>query len=293
MASPPAILFCHCAYSDAIDAGRRREVFQALSASGVAFAATPDLCAMAARRDPALHRIAQAPAARIVACHERAVRALFDAAGAPLGAEGVEVLNMRATDARAILRSLLGPGAETIELPPAPPAPPQPSGEEWVPWFPVIDRDRCGNCKQCLNFCLFGVYATDEDDRVFVANPANCKTNCPACARICPEAAIVFPKHDQAPINGGPPEKAEPGAGPVKVDVAEVLRGDVYAVLRRRQGRSGPAGRPACSCAAGGPAEELGIPPEVLAASPRLRAALEKWRESPAGEGDEPRHEDS
>ncbi len=293
MASPPAILFCHCAYSDAIDAGRRREIFQTLSASGAPFTATADLCAMAARRDPALQRIARAPAAKIVACHERAVRALFDAAGAPLGTDGVEVLNMRTTDAGAILQSLLGPAAETVQPPPEPLRPPEPSGEDWVPWFPVIDRGRCRNCKQCMNFCLFGVYATDEDDRVFVAAPASCKTNCPACARICPTTAIIFPKHDQVPINGAPPEEGEPGAGPVKVDVAEALRGDVYAVLRRRQRRSRPAAQPACSCAAAGLAEELGIPPEVLAANPQLRAALEKRREPPPGEGDEPRNEDS
>jgi ferredoxin len=41
------------------------------------------------------------------------------------------------------------------------------------------------------------------DDRVRVMNPANCKNNCPACARNCPSEAIIFPKYGRSPINGG------------------------------------------------------------------------------------------
>ena len=25
-------------------------------------------------------------------------------------------------------------------------------------WYPVLDREHCTNCRQCENFCLFGVY---------------------------------------------------------------------------------------------------------------------------------------
>ena len=49
-------------------------------------------------------------------------------------------------------------------------------------WYPVVDRDRCTDCRQCLEFCLFGVYAV-EDDRLAVAEPDNCKPGCPACLR--------------------------------------------------------------------------------------------------------------
>ena len=56
--------------------------------------------------------------------------------------------------------------------------------KSWVPWFPVIDYDRCTNCKQCLSFCLFGVFGADADDRIEVQNPDQCKTGCPACSRI-------------------------------------------------------------------------------------------------------------
>ena len=72
----------------------------------------------------------------------------------------------------------------------------------WKPWFPVIDYDRCTNCMQCLSFCLFGVYGVDGEKRIEVRNNDNCKTNCPACSRVCPEAAIMFPKYKSGPING-------------------------------------------------------------------------------------------
>jgi len=77
-----------------------------------------------------------------------------------------------------------------------------PTPGAWRPWFPVIDYDRCTNCMQCLSFCLFGVYGVDEGKRIQVQNNDNCKTNCPACSRVCPEAAIMFPKYKAGPING-------------------------------------------------------------------------------------------
>jgi NAD-dependent dihydropyrimidine dehydrogenase PreA subunit len=79
---------------------------------------------------------------------------------------------------------------------------------DWRPWFPVIDYDRCTACGQCAAFCIFGVY-THQPDRVLVTRPANCKNNCPACARVCPAGAIIFPKHTAAPINAD--DTAAPG----------------------------------------------------------------------------------
>lgn len=77
-------------------------------------------------------------------------------------------------------------------------------------WYPVIDRDRCVGCRACLQFCLFGVYELDPDGQVLVARPDNCKPGCPACARICPEGAIIFPLCDEPAIAGAPGTLMQP-----------------------------------------------------------------------------------
>ncbi|HEV7868630.1 MAG TPA: ferredoxin family protein [Chthoniobacteraceae bacterium] len=104
----------------------------------------------------------------------------------------------------------------------------------WKPWFPVIDYDRCTNCMQCLSFCLFGVYGVDGDKRIQVQNNDNCKTNCPACSRVCPEAAIMFPKYKAGPINGDVVSEGDLQKEKMKVDISALLGGDVYAMLRLR-----------------------------------------------------------
>ncbi|MBL7133505.1 MAG: ferredoxin family protein [Phycisphaerae bacterium] len=255
--SPPTIFYCHCANADIISQDVRQAVFTGLRASPAAFEPTSDLCGLAAERDPLLKRIASSRNIRIAACHERAVRWLFATAGAPLPDEGVKIVNMTSGSADEILTALLagvpcGSCCGQSERPE-----PQAAAEgQWKPWFPVIDYDRCTGCKQCLNFCLFGVFEISSDDKVRVANPANCKLNCPACARICPETAVIFPKHPSPPINGGTVDDDQAHAEATRVNLQELLKGDVYEVLRQRDGRKvaqdiqqAMEERAKCSCA--------------------------------------------
>ncbi len=81
-------------------------------------------------------------------------------------------------------------------------------------WYPVIDYSKCLVCGQCHDFCLFGVYSTDDQNRPQVTEPENCKPGCAACARICPQGAIIFPLYagDEG-IAGAP--GARPAAAPV------------------------------------------------------------------------------
>jgi Pyruvate/2-oxoacid:ferredoxin oxidoreductase delta subunit len=71
-------------------------------------------------------------------------------------------------------------------------------------WYPVIDYSRCTNCMECLDFCLFGVYGVDVQDRILVESQDNCKRGCPACSRVCPEHAIMFPDYKTPAIAGAP-----------------------------------------------------------------------------------------
>ena len=107
--------------------------------------------------------------------------------------------------------------------------------EAWKPWFPVIDFDRCTNCMQCLTFCLFDVYGVDKNQQITVQNQDNCKTDCPACSRVCPEVAILFPKYGKGPINGDVVREQDIQREAMKVDISTLLGGDLYGSLRTRQ----------------------------------------------------------
>lgn len=105
---------------------------------------------------------------------------------------------------------------------------------KWKPWFPVIDYQRCTNCMQCMSFCLFDVYGVSTEGKIKVQNQNNCKTDCPACSRVCPEVAILFPKYRFGPINGDEVSADDVRREAMKVDISALLGGDIYAALRDR-----------------------------------------------------------
>jgi Pyruvate/2-oxoacid:ferredoxin oxidoreductase delta subunit len=113
----------------------------------------------------------------------------------------------------------------------------QPAAGGWKPWFPVIDYTRCTNCMQCLSFCLFDVYGV-KDGKIQVQNQDHCKTDCPACSRVCPEVAIMFPKYRHGPINGDVVSADDIRREAMKVDISALLGGDIYAQLRDRSAKA-------------------------------------------------------
>ena len=88
-------------------------------------------------------------------------------------------------------------------------------------WYPVIDYSRCTNCMECIDFCLFGVYGVDALDRILVEQQDSCKKGCPACSRVCPENAIIFPQHKTPAIAG-----AQGEVGGLKIDLSKLFGGD-------------------------------------------------------------------
>ncbi|MCS7159363.1 MAG: ferredoxin family protein [Gemmatales bacterium] len=89
-------------------------------------------------------------------------------------------------------------------------------------WYPVIDYSRCTNCRECLNFCLFGVYSVTEDGLIYVQHQDECRKGCPACSRVCPEHAIIFPEYKSPAIAG-----ASFGGGieALKIDLSKLFGG--------------------------------------------------------------------
>lgn len=86
-------------------------------------------------------------------------------------------------------------------------------------WYPVIDYSRCTNCMECIDFCLFGVYGVDHADRILVEEQDNCKKGCPACSRVCPVNAIIFPEHKTPGIAGAAGGPAED----FKIDLSKLF----------------------------------------------------------------------
>ena len=86
-------------------------------------------------------------------------------------------------------------------------------------WYPVIDFDKCTNCMECVDFCLFGVYGLDGQETILVEQPDNCRKGCPACSRVCPANAIIFPQH-KAPAIAGATDQGDEG---FKIDLSQLF----------------------------------------------------------------------
>jgi len=121
-------------------------------------------------------------------------------------------------------------------------------------WYPVIDYSRCTNCMECIDFCLFGVYGIDNVETILVEQPDNCRKGCPACSRVCPENAIIFPQHKTPVIAGS----AQVDAGSLKIDLSKLFGGDTgetpeEAAARERDEQLVMAGREAVGMSVGMP----------------------------------------
>ena len=243
MTTTSIILFaCH---EEALLAPQALETFLATcQAAGARAEVLGDLPALAEQYDPRLLPLAdKTPAPIFVSPYTpRAVRALLNYAGVSAAAlDALTFVRLAGDDpASAILNTL---GSE----PPSPTPADRKAARDllakthtaetedsWRPWFPVIDYDACVHCKQCAGFCLFGVYEVDSQDHVTVINPRRCKNNCPACARVCPKQAILFPKHPKGPVAGeDAPDQAAQADEPM--DLKAFVDGDVLEALRQRQ----------------------------------------------------------
>src|SRR5207248_8564343 len=84
----------------------------------------------------------------------------------------------------------------------------------------------------------FDVYGVSTENKIQVQKQNNCKTDWPACSRVCPEVAILFPKYKAGPINGDEINQDDLRREAMKVDISALLGGDIYSALRDRSAKA-------------------------------------------------------
>ncbi len=131
---------------------------------------------------------------------------------------GGELQRIYDTETETTANSVRENSIKAVVLPVTAPAVRQIEEHPTRRWYPVIDYSRCTNCMECIDFCLFGVYGVDGAETILVEQPDNCRKGCPACSRVCPANAIMFPQHKTPAIAG-----AEVDTGGFKIDLSKLF----------------------------------------------------------------------
>jgi NAD-dependent dihydropyrimidine dehydrogenase PreA subunit len=228
------IVFCNCG-SDRIEPERLKSIENILINANIDLIKISDLCGVSVPDSEKLRSIFSVDGEYlVVACNSRTLKLLFEKAGIQTSNYSCKFINFFESYKEEIERESnsfiegydLSQTAVIEEIRNSP---------DWVPWFPVIDYDRCTSCGQCADFCLFGVYEKTEG-KINVINPQGCKNNCPACARICPQTAIIFPKYKPGGAIGGSDVIDEISEQKRQVeDINTILNGDIYSALEQRK----------------------------------------------------------
>lgn len=223
------VTICACASRSFIDKEKVVGIAAAMKNNGYNVVVEADLCRKVMEASPDMPDIAKGT---IMACYPRAIRSHLNW----LGLEAGQIMDIRSSSSKDVLSQFgitaLQDIQDVSELRQEIEGYPVENGTD--AWYPVLDKTRCIECGKCHDFCLFGVY-TIENKQVRVVKPQNCKNNCPACARICPSKAVIFPKYEKSPINGGLQEEEQFNPNEMDTMYRERLR---YKLQQRRAGVS-------------------------------------------------------
>jgi len=228
------VIFCNCG-AKLISDDRMLAIKRYLTVERHPFTQISDLCGCSVDRKSETHdQFLATDEVLIIACFPRAVRLLLEKCGIDHQSPKISFINFREQSNDQIFAAIktffegdhvMGKVSEFQ------------SNTAWPSWYPLIDYSRCTACGQCADFCLFGVYKK-IDNKVVVINPKGCKNNCPACGRICPQTAIVFPKYEHAGAIAGADtidEIAEQQRQ--QIDIDTILGSNIYQALEMRKAK--------------------------------------------------------
>jgi NAD-dependent dihydropyrimidine dehydrogenase PreA subunit len=228
------ILFCNCS-GERINSERLNSIREILTKSNIDLFSVHDLCGVSVHSKESIKSVFnKQDEYLIIGCHSRAMKLLLEKTGITSGDYSCRFINFLEADNEDISRAAnsFSEGndmirtAEVNEIR---------DSSGWISWYPVIDYSRCTSCGQCADFCLFGVYEK-PNGKINVINPEGCKNNCPACARICPQTAIIFPKHNLGGAIGGSEVIDEISEQKRQTeDINTLLNGDIYSALEQRK----------------------------------------------------------
>lgn len=226
------VIFCNCG-AKLIGNYRLEFISKYLKQAGHSFTEISDLCGCSVDRKSETRDLLHATdEALIIACYPRSVKLLLENCGIDHQSLKLHFMNFRELSDDQIFDGINTFFSGETEMGESSDFQ---SNSEWPSWFPIIDYSRCTACGQCADFCLFGVYEK-IDNKVVVVNPKGCKNNCPACGRICPQTAIVFPKYEH--------EGAIAGADTIdeiaeqqrqRNDIDTILGSNIYKALEMRK----------------------------------------------------------
>ena len=224
------IVFCNCGGS-LLKPELKSEIFDKLNQEGVAFSRVSDLCGLCTDcKEDIQQLMTGSDEILIIACHPRAVKLLLDQTG--INGDSFNYLNFLEFDKDSLIENIkaFSDSGTNISSPSE-----IKSSSGWEAWYPLIDYTRCTSCGQCADFCLFGVYEK-KDNKVIVVNPEGCKNNCPACARICPHTAIIFPKYEHGgAIAGADSINEVEEQQRQRLDIDSILGSEIYQALEKRK----------------------------------------------------------
>jgi NAD-dependent dihydropyrimidine dehydrogenase PreA subunit len=230
---PKQIHFCNCK-GERISAEILSGIEEHLKKMPVQVTRLSDLCGLVSlKKDQLSGLFADGVEYMVIGCYERTMSLLLEQVNhGAFKPASVRYINLITSSQAEIIRQVdeFCSGQETMnaynEIH-------EDSG--WPSWFPVIDYSRCTACGQCADFCLFGVYEKTIDN-VKVINPQGCKNKCPACGRICPSTAIIFPKYENGGAISGSDEIDEHAEQQRQaMDIQKFLGDDLYSALQQRK----------------------------------------------------------